>query len=171
VTSKLGEGTTFTVCNPLTLAAEQPVAEPQSTLAEALDAAIHNRERPLVLLVEDYEPNVLVARSFLEEFGYRVEVATNGLEAFEMVKAGDFAVALMDVQMHGLNGLDATRMIREHEKQRDRKRLPIIGMTAHALAGDRERCLAVGMDDYVAKPFNPAELQAKMKTLVKGTTV
>ena len=160
--SKLGVGSTFAVCIPLEIAPEQP-DEGQPSMTEMLEFAIDSKTRALVLLVEDYEPNVLVARTFLEDFGYRVDVATNGLEAFEKVKTGRYLVVLMDVQMHGLNGLDATRMIRTHEQQHGRPRLPIIGMTAHALAGDRERCLGVGMDDYIAKPFNPDELRAKIK--------
>ena len=119
-----------------------------------------------VLLVEDYEPNVLVAKTFLEEFNYIVSVATNGQEAFNMIKSGNFMVVLMDVQMHGINGLDATKMIREYEKQHGKSPTPIIGMTAHALAGDRERCISAGMDDYIAKPFNPEELRSKILGLI-----
>ena len=161
VQSKLGLGSTFTVCIPLEIAPDHPGGA-QPSMNEMLEFAIDNKVRAHVLLVEDYEPNVLVARTFLEDFGYRVDVATNGLEAFEKVKTGRYVVVLMDVQMHGLNGLDATRMIRTHEQQHGRPRMPIIGMTAHALAGDRERCLGVGMDDYVAKPFNPDELRTKI---------
>ena len=162
VQSQLGVGSTFTVCIPLEVAPEEsPTALP--SMSDMLETAIDRKTRPQVLLVEDYEPNVLVAQTFLEDFGYRVDVAVNGLEAFEKVKTGRYVAVLMDVQMHGLNGLDATRMIRVHEQQHGKSHIPIIGMTAHALAGDRERCLGVGMDDYIAKPFNPEELKAKIK--------
>ena len=112
-----------------------------------------------MLLVEDYAPNVLVAGTFLEQFGYSYDVAVNGTEALTKIKSGTYIATLMDVQMHGINGFEATKLIREYEKQLKKSHLPIIGMTAHALAGDRERCLASGMDDYIAKPFNPNELQ------------
>ena len=69
---------------------------------------------------------------------------------------------LMDVQMQGMNGLEATRFIREYESGGNVKRTPIIGMTAYALSGDRDRCLTAGMDDYIAKPFNPDDLYEKI---------
>ncbi|MDC7683602.1 ATP-binding protein [Asticcacaulis sp. BYS171W] len=166
LSSTEGKGSTFTVCVPLEIAPDSlpdDVALP--SIAEVLENTLRHRKQPPVLLVEDYEPNILVASTFLESFGYRVEVARNGLEAFEKSKNGTYIVALMDVQMPGLNGLDATRMIRAYEAQTGRAHLPIIGITAHALAGDRERCLAVGMDDYLPKPFNPDELQEKIRTL------
>ncbi|ESQ79627.1 PAS domain-containing hybrid sensor histidine kinase/response regulator [Asticcacaulis sp. YBE204] len=166
VESVEGKGSTFTVCVPLEIAPDSlpdDVALP--SIAEVLENTLRHKKQPPVLLVEDYEPNILVASTFLEAFGYRVDVARNGLEAFEKIKHHTYIVALMDVQMPGLNGLDATRMIRAHEAQTGKARLPIIGITAHALAGDRERCLAVGMDDYLPKPFNPDELQEKIQTL------
>ena len=112
-----------------------------------------------ILLVEDYAPNVLVATTFLESFGYTIDVAVNGEEAVEKVKRNDYVAVLMDVQMHGMNGFDATQMIRAHEKQTGKSKVHIIGMTAHALVGDRERCISVGMDDYISKPFNPDLLE------------
>jgi PAS domain S-box-containing protein len=166
VESEEGVGSVFEVRVPLEIAADQP-ANPGKSLPELLDATLSNAPKKQVLLVEDYEPNILVASTFLEDFGYHVDVATNGRLAFERVKAGHYAVVLMDVQMHGLNGLDATRMIRDWEQREGGKHLPIIGMTAHALAGDRERCLAVGMDDYIAKPFNPDDLREKIKSLTR----
>ena len=124
-------------------------------------------QRPRVLLVEDYAPNVLVAGTFLDEFGYDHDVAANGAQAVAMVKVGGYAAALMDVQMHGMNGLEATFLIREAERAEGGPRLPIIGMTAHALTGDREKCLAAGMDEYISKPFNPDVLQRLLFAAVK----
>ena len=162
VDSQVDRGSTFTVCLPLEIA-ETPGEEAGPALDDLVAAAIEDKTRATILLVEDFQPNILVASTFLEEFGYRVDVAENGLEAFEKIKERTYTAALMDVQMPGLNGLDATKMIRAFEKRSGRARLLIIGMTAHAMAGDRERCLGVGMDDYISKPFNPAELQAKLK--------
>lgn len=115
-----------------------------------------------ILLVEDYKANVLVATALLEEFGYHYTVANNGQEALQLIKQHAFDLVLMDVQMPGIDGFEATHFIREEEKQKG-THVPIIGMTAHALAGDRERCLAAGMDDYIAKPFHPDEFRARLE--------
>ena len=72
----------------------------------------------------------------------------------------------MDIQMHGLNGLDTTQEIRKFEKLQSKAPVPIIGVTAHALKGDRERCLAAGMDDYISKPYKPKELHEKIKNML-----
>lgn len=122
-------------------------------------------QKQTVLLVEDYAPNVMVASTYLELFGYDFDVAANGFEAVEKAKTGDYIAALMDVQMAGMNGLDATAQIRAHEAETGKRHLPIIGVTALALAGDRERCLNAGMDDYASKPFNPDELKAMIERL------
>ncbi len=167
VKSEPGRGSTFEVCLPLTLA----TPEDNKTTNLHLPEVLHSEEANglNVLLVEDHEPNVLVATTYLGGFGYHVDVARNGLEAFEMVKHRSYAAILMDVQMPGLNGFEATRLIRQHESQNGRVRVPIIGMTAHALQGDRERCLAAGMDEYLSKPFDPVNLLAKMSLVVRGS--
>lgn len=122
-----------------------------------------------VLLVEDYPPNVLVAQTLIQQFGYDCDVAGNGAEAIEKVKANPYDMILMDVQMHTMDGLEATKYIREHEfMTKKERRMPIVGMTAHALAGDRDRCLESGMDDYIAKPFDPKDLQEKIKTYINS---
>jgi signal transduction histidine kinase/ActR/RegA family two-component response regulator len=161
VESVEGQGSTFEVRLPLRVAPEQPENATALSIPEMFAAT--TGPKASVLLVEDYEPNVLVASTFLEGFGYQVDVAMNGQQAFDKVRSGDYAVVLMDVQMHGVNGLDATRLIRNWESGEKRAHIPIIGMTAHALAGDRERCLAAGMDDYIAKPFNPDALHEKIR--------
>lgn len=115
-----------------------------------------------VLLVEDYAANVLVAGSYLELFGYAYDVADNGYDALEKAKNGKYLAILMDVQMHGMNGFETTKLIRTYEEQTGKIRTPIIGLTAHALMGDRERCLSIGMDDYMSKPFNPDDLERKL---------
>lgn len=117
--------------------------------------------RPRILLVEDYKANVLVATTYLDSFGYEYEVASNGLEALTKIKQQEFTAVLMDVEMHEMDGLSATKGVREYEETIGR-RTYIIGMTAHAMPGDKERCLAAGMDDYISKPFNPDNLQKKL---------
>ena len=123
-------------------------------------------EKPCILLVEDYEPNVLVTSMLLEEFGYRCVVARNGSEAIERLAQGGVDLVLMDVQMPTMDGFTATRLWREKEAVEHMKRTPIIGMTAHALQGDRERCEVSGMDEYISKPFDANELQSKVSLLL-----
>jgi CheY-like chemotaxis protein len=89
-------------------------------------------------------------------------VAENGVEAFDKLKSHSFAAVLMDVQMPGLNGFETTQLIRGYEARQGLPPLPVIGMTAHAMSGDRERCLAAGMTDYIAKPFDPEDLRNKL---------
>lgn len=113
---------------------------------------------PRVLLVEDYEANVLVATTLLQNYGYAYSIAATGEEAIQKMAMESFDAVLMDVQMPMMNGYEATAIIRDREAKAGR-RTPIIGMTAHALKGDRERCIEAGMDDYIAKPFRPETLQ------------
>lgn len=127
---------------------------------ESLPAMITTKH---ILLVEDYPANVLVATTLLEDFGYSYEVATTGDEAISKIKSGTFDAALMDVELGTtMCGFEATRLVRDWEKSASKRRLPIIAMTAHALAGDREKCLGAGMDDYISKPFDADELQSKL---------
>lgn len=119
--------------------------------------------RHRVLVVEDNAVNRMVACAVLEKAGYRVEVATNGVEAVAAVGDGEFQLVLMDIQMPEMDGLQATRLIRRSEEEKGRRRLPIIALTAHALEEERERCLAAGMDDFLAKPFRAEDLLALLE--------
>jgi CheY-like chemotaxis protein len=109
------------------------------------------RRHPLrILLAEDNAINQKVALRILERLGYRADVAANGLEVIQAVKRQRYDVILMDVQMPEMDGLEATRQICSELPKEERPR--IVGMTAHALAGDRESCQAAGMQDYISKP-------------------
>jgi two-component system, sensor histidine kinase and response regulator len=110
-----------------------------------------------VLLAEDGLVNQQIAQRLLEKRGHSVTVVTNGAEAVNAVARRHYDIVLMDVQMPVMDGLLATKAIREAEQGSDRH-VPIVAMTAHAMKGDRERCLAAGMDGYIAKPFRPDEL-------------
>ncbi len=123
---------------------------------------------PRILLVEDYQPNVLVVTMLLERFGYGWDVADNGEDAVRLARRGGYVACLMDVEMLGMNGYEATMAIRDFEAHEKRPRLTIIGVTAHALSGDRQKCLDAGMDDYIAKPFLPSDLQTKLLRLVEA---
>jgi len=114
-----------------------------------------------ILLVDDNANNREVALDFLAAARMQVDVATGGQEAVDMVQGGDYDLVLMDIQMHGMDGLSATRRIRTLP---GRAQLPVIAMTAHAMAGDREKSLAAGMNDHVVKPIDPDLL---FRTLVQ----
>ncbi|MGA9569959.1 MAG: response regulator [Candidatus Acidiferrales bacterium] len=121
-------------------------------------AAVNRRARarePLrVLLAEDNPVNQEVALRLLERRGHSVIVAENGKQALTAIERHKFDLVLMDVQMPEMGGLEATQLIRENEKATG-EHLPILAMTAHAMQGDRERCIAAGMDGYLAKPIDP----------------
>ena len=110
-----------------------------------------------ILLVEDSIPNQKVALAILQSQGHTVVVANDGQEALERFGAQEFDAILMDIQMPGMDGFACTAAIRSAEA-RTGAHVPIIAMTAHALAGDREKCLAAGMDDYVSKPIRRDDL-------------
>jgi signal transduction histidine kinase/CheY-like chemotaxis protein/HPt (histidine-containing phosphotransfer) domain-containing protein len=107
-----------------------------------------------VLLVEDHPVNQKVAQKLLERLGLTVDVADNGEVALDKLHQQAYAMVLMDCQMPVLDGYSATRRLREIENEQGRPRLPVIAMTAHAMSGDRERCLQAGMDDYLSKPLD-----------------
>jgi PAS domain S-box-containing protein len=114
-------------------------------------------ERLRVLLAEDNPVNQRLATGLLGRWGHSVEVAASGAEALRALEREEFDLVLMDVQMPGMDGLEATRRQRRREEGGG-SRVPIVAMTAHAMAGDRERCLAAGMDEYLAKPLDPSKL-------------
>ncbi len=116
------------------------------------------RQEETILLAEDNLVNQKLAVALLQKAGYSVEVVDTGAKALEAVKQARYGLVLMDVQMPEMDGLEATRKIRELEQEEDRDRTPIIAMTAHALKGDRERCLEAGMDEYLSKPLNHSRL-------------
>jgi CheY-like chemotaxis protein len=118
-----------------------------------------------VLLAEDNPVNQTLAVRLIEKGGHTVTVASDGHEALVALENGDFDVLLMDVQMPRLDGLEATALIRKKEEGTGRH-LPIIALTAHAMQGDRERCLAAGMDDYLSKPVQARELAMTLEGIV-----
>ncbi|MCV0403480.1 MAG: GAF domain-containing protein [Chloroflexi bacterium] len=129
--------------------------------APATDDGVPLGERhPLrILLAEDNPVNQKLARRLLGQLSYEIDLAEDGMQAVESVAATDYDVVLMDVQMPELDGLGATRRIRSELADRD---VWIIAMTANAMAGDREACIAAGMNDYISKPIRPAELSAAL---------
>ncbi|MBS53875.1 MAG: hypothetical protein CMI03_14135 [Oceanospirillaceae bacterium] len=127
---------------------------------EEAETVHHSGHR--LLLVEDNEINQLVASELLKGAGYRIDIASNGLEALkqlaEMPADCPFSAVLMDCQMPEMDGFEATRAIRNGKAGEEAVKLPVIAMTANAMQGDRERCLEAGMDDYLTKPIQAAQL-------------
>ncbi len=162
VTSVIGQGSSFVLHLNLPVQASDSDAEKhyQENIIY-LDMRANNQRLP-ILLVEDYEPNVLVATIMFGNFGYRYEVARNGQEAIERFSPNKYSIIFMDVEMPVMDGFETTKIIRSYEKSKGSSAVPIIAMTAHAMKGDREKCLGVGMNDYIAKPFTPHQLQAAL---------
>ena len=121
-----------------------------------------------MLVVEDNHVNQLVAVGMLEHLGYSTEVAGNGIEALASIARTHFAAVVMDCQMPEMDGYVATRELRRMEGAVG-SRTPVIAMTASVTDGERERCLAAGMDDFVAKPVSPLELDAALARWVPAS--
>jgi len=179
VESQEGKGATFWFTLPL----QKPTKEDMISEASIGDSrsgltcsAIERAAEPRILLAEDNVVNQQVALGILEKLGIHADVADNGAEDIELLKARTYDRVLMDVQMPVMDGLEATRRIRDAERETARTRngdvgplnpdarpltsgrIPIVAMTAHAMKEDQEVCLDAGMDDYIPKPVNPKDL-------------
>ena len=122
-----------------------------------------------ILLAEDNAVNQKLATRLLEREGHDVHVVQNGQEALEAIAIGQFDVVLMDVQMPEMDGIEATSVIRTIEAAKG-GHLPIVAMTAHAMRGDRERCIQAGMDGYVSKPIDRRELENLLAAICGQTS-
>jgi CheY-like chemotaxis protein len=143
------------------LFAKNIISPKPETTRPVMDAEMGKRHPLRILLAEDNQVNQKLALRILEQMGYRADVASNGLESVESIERQLYDVILMDVQMPEMDGLDATRNIRKLENVTQPH---IIAMTANAMEGDREMCIAAGMNDYVSKPIRVNELvEALMK--------
>ncbi len=143
--SEPGQGSTFYFTIGATLAKEAPAEQASQTIPGAPAAALR------ILLVEDNPANQKLAAYILQERGHSVEVAGDGEQALRSINENPYDVVLMDVQMPGMDGLETTAQMRSREN--GIRRVPIIAMTARATVGDRDRCLAMGMDGYLSKPI------------------
>jgi two-component system, sensor histidine kinase and response regulator len=123
-----------------------------------------------LLLAEDDPLNADIACRTLRKFGCKVEVASDGLIAARMWEEGDFDLILMDCEMAEMDGFEASRKIRERQKETGRAHIPIVALSAHAPAEIRDRCLAAGMDDVLAKPFREALLRDTLQSWIGGET-
>jgi two-component system sensor histidine kinase/response regulator len=151
----LGEDGTpdgFILTKPVRRAELIQYLEPAEAPAATVVLETTPSQQAHLLLVEDNLINQTIALEMLQELGYQVDLAENGLEAVELSAGHEYAVIIMDCEMPEMDGYQATRAIRARES--GQRRTPIVAMTAYAMQGDRERCLEAGMDDYVTKPFD-----------------
>ncbi|UZR98393.1 ATP-binding protein [Chondrinema litorale] len=163
VTSLEGMGSQFQLEIPLELQNKQIVSEKLNPKKPEPKAPVNvAKEKKKILLAEDYEGNIIVVIYFLQHIGYETFVVNNGQQAIEKLKEDKFDLILMDVQMPVMNGYEATRTIREMQKNKEIEKCPIIGLTAHAFQNESNKCLEAGMDDYIAKPFSNDELKSML---------
>ncbi|MBS8241610.1 response regulator [Marinobacter lipolyticus] len=165
VDSDVGHGTHFTVTLPLPIYEQAvPITEP-AVVPEEEHAPIPALD---ILLVEDNQVNQLVASSLLRKLGHHVDLAENGKRALQALTNKNYDIVLMDCQMPVMDGYEATRRIRENP---DWQALPVVAVTANVMQGDREDCLASGMNDYITKPYNRDELKAVIARWAPGSPV
>ncbi|MFZ2654256.1 MAG: response regulator [Victivallales bacterium] len=140
----------------------------ETAVAETAAPASDRTAVRKILLAEDNEINQKVACAILAKMNIRPDIATNGFEAVKKLERNTYDLVLMDIQMPVLDGFQATKLIRDRSSKVLNHDIPIIAMTAHALKGDREKCLATGMDDYVSKPVNPKDLAEAIARQISG---
>ncbi|MZR30052.1 hybrid sensor histidine kinase/response regulator [Sneathiella litorea] len=164
VESEIGKGSKFSFILPIIAGIEELVeGTDQDETArkkriEELKAHIEKEKK--ALLVEDYEGNITVLGHILEEMNVQFDIAKTGLEAVNLWKENHYGLILMDIQMPEMDGFTSTRLIRSIESEKGFSRTPIVGMTAHALVSDKEKCLEAGMDGYLPKPIVEIDLKA-----------
>jgi PAS domain S-box-containing protein len=173
VESDVGKGSTFWITVPLEKRdSKMPLSDVRFQVEPEGKGALEGR----VLLAEDNLVNQEVAGSMLKGLSLDVTIVGNGLEALEMMSKIRFDAVLMDCQMPEMDGYEATRRLREREAGGNgpgfqRPRTPVVALTAHAMQGDREKCFAAGMDDYLTKPFSVTDLERVLRRWLKGTRV
>jgi two-component system, sensor histidine kinase and response regulator len=151
----------------VTIISPRPERGEPNAAAATPEAQLQESIQPLtILLAEDNVLNQKLTVRLLEGLGHQVVVANNGYQALERLKTQSFDLVLMDVEMPEMNGCAATTAIRAQEENTP-LHIPIIAMTAHDLSGDRERCLEVGMDDFLAKPIDATKLNIAIRRTMK----
>lgn len=148
------------------------IGPPTIARAIALDPppTVRRAMTPRVLVVEDNSVNLMLTRKMLESFGCDVQAAASGTEGLDRMQREPFDLVFMDISMPGMDGIETTRVWRAHESSGEH-RLPIVALTANAMAGDRQACLAAGMDDYLSKPVTLGALQRMVARHVPGVPV
>jgi len=144
-------------------------ARPEATAAQQQSVRARAKAGLRLLLVEDNLTNQEVALGMLENLGYQADVAGDGRSALRALAQADYPLVLMDCQLPDLDGYEASRLIRQPDTDVRNHDIPIIAMTAHAMSGDREKCLAAGMNDYLAKPIDPRALEQALDRWITGS--
>ena len=170
VESENGKGSTFSLILPFTNAIPDSGVDMSEVirmqkLNDRLRVAIGEKKR--ILLVEDYEGNIVVLSYILNSLNCSYDVAKTGLEAVQNWKTKHYDLILMDIQMPEMDGLTASRIIRKVEDEQGLPRTPIIGLTAHALVADKEKCIEAGMDEYLSKPIVEADLKSAILRIIE----
>jgi PAS domain S-box-containing protein len=157
LTSEIGKGSCFTITLPCGISPSDSCSKtpPSSSGSDRSDRPDATERSPLILLAEDNEANITTVSSYLKARGYRLSIAKNGAEAIALTRSQNPDLILMDIQMPEMDGLEAMQHIRCDLERED---LPIIALTALAMNGDRDRCLAAGANDYLSKPFKLKQL-------------
>jgi signal transduction histidine kinase/CheY-like chemotaxis protein/HPt (histidine-containing phosphotransfer) domain-containing protein len=161
-----GEGSYFWFTVPLSIASESEVRQSEVKLDSEPGQSEQFSGR--VLLAEDNSVNQLILSAILNKFGLTVDVVVDGLEAVESVRNRPYDLILMDIDMPGMDGIEATRLIKD-SFQMERSKIPIIAITAHALPGDKEKFMVAGFDDYFVKPINRVELRLALERWLRKT--
>ncbi len=176
--SSEGEGSTFYFTLPLHLESDRPDGPDRTTASTTSPAEADGELRredasertgcvDRILVAEDNPINVTVVRTVLERAGYEVDAASTGAEALDLLRARRFDLVFMDISMPSVDGMEATRRIREGEVDGVDRSIPIVAITAHSMQGDRERFLSAGMDDYLAKPFSKHQMLRIAESLIR----
>ncbi len=165
IKSEVGKGSTFTVSLPWQESDKVPIiSEDDYTTPVKKDIKVRNKGA-VVLVAEDNEANIVIVESGLTAYGYKVIITRDGGEAIERAHETLPAIILMDIQMPGMDGFEATKQIRA-DANKQLAKTPIIALTALAMPGDKERCLAAGANVYLSKPVNIKRLVAEIERLL-----
>ncbi|MGN7503233.1 MAG: ATP-binding protein [Alphaproteobacteria bacterium] len=170
LSSQPGKGSTFSLLLPVKIEVHSASTEKQDKSALKINDKIRSAlsDDNKILVVEDYEGNVVLLSYMFDELDVVYDVARNGADAVDMWKKNHYDVVLMDIQMPVMDGFSATKHIRDFEAANNIERTPIIGMTAHALVGDKDKCIESGMDSYLPKPLVESDLKREILKYVKA---
>lgn len=163
VTSSVGVGSVFQICMPFDLPTAQLSAKAESPSDSVIPMQFTDFKGRRVLLAEDDPINQIVSRELMQHMGCSVQIAENGFEVLRCYSDAKPEIIFMDCMMPGMDGYEATAKVRELEAQLNLPRTPIVALTANALPSDREKCLAAGMDDFLAKPFQATDIETMLK--------
>ena len=169
--SILGQGSTFYFHIPVEASVDETGANVSSGHPKSENVRFSEEYQSRILVVEDEPNNQMLITRYLKKFGYASSIAANGIEAIESLKSGSYDLVLMDVQMPKMDGYTATMKIRSGEAGAENRDVYIAAITAYAMAGDRERCLKAGMNDYLSKPIRAEEIKSLLQRAIEALPV